>query len=323
MNDRARIPNASADHVQHKLPRIYRLQSIERLPFNEECRMNRAVLFHEQASLSVEWLSERTDVRLVVGTLVSIRWLGRPTSHGGAIRISRLVPMQRPEVEVNIFETVPWRWAKDRELLKRAARLWETLSPPFRMLFNVTLWEADRFRRYLLCPSSLGSHHAEPFGNLRHSVETAEHALSLAALEPKANLDVVILAALIHDAGKADEYQSNRRGLRLSLRGELIGHRHTVIEWLAVARERIHPPIPEAQYLCLMHVITCAKGAPGWLGMREPRCIEAQIVITADGHSGRTDLMRQNAPEDKGFGRYHKHLACRPFVLGNPERIDE
>ena len=71
------VPSTSTDHVPDKLPPTLRVQSIERLPGQRGDTLNRATLFHESASISVEWLTRHTDIRLVRGSLVSIRWLGR------------------------------------------------------------------------------------------------------------------------------------------------------------------------------------------------------------------------------------------------------
>jgi hypothetical protein len=58
-----------------------------------------------------------------------------------------------------------------------------------------------------------------------------------------------------------------------------------------------------------------AKGAPPWLGLREPQSLEATIVSAADRLSGHSDLIEQHAPRRSGFGRYHPHLGGRPYVL--------
>jgi integrase/recombinase XerD len=40
-----------------------------------------------------------------------------------------------------------------------------------------------------------------------------------------------------------------------------------------------------------------------------------KILSLADRLSGDSDLFRQNAREQPGFGRYHKHLQGRPFLM--------
>jgi 3'-5' exoribonuclease len=136
---------------------------------------------------------------------------------------------------LNLFATVLPGWVRDPSLLKPAAKLWNALPPPYRHLLNALIWDTNRFHRFVMGPSSLSGHHNDREGNLRHSVEVAERALALAAGDPVVCEEALILGALLHDAGKADEYRLANRRLVLSDRGRLIGHRTTVIEWIAAA----------------------------------------------------------------------------------------
>lgn len=307
----------SADHVVNRLPTVFRLQAIARLPFDERHSLCQAVLFHEQASLKVEWLCRQPDNRLTVGTLVAIRWLGRPVTTAGAVRISRIVKLERPEASVNPFSTILHAWVKDRALIARAAQLWEAMGRPLQHLFNAVFWDHHRFERYLDGPSSLAGHHNGRNGNFRHAVEVAERARALASHHTEAHLPVLIASSLLHDAGKAEEYRFNGRHRRFEMteRGTLLGHKHTVLEWIAAARAQHRVIIPEPHYLALLHAITAAKGAPDWLGLREPLSLDAHILSMVDRLSGQADLVARHAPVQGGFGAYHRHLGGRPYVL--------
>jgi hypothetical protein len=63
----SRLP--SADQVVDRLPSVFRLQSIARFPFDERHTLCQAALFHEQASLKVEWLCRQPDNRLCHASL--------------------------------------------------------------------------------------------------------------------------------------------------------------------------------------------------------------------------------------------------------------
>jgi len=305
------------DHVIDRLPPVFRIQSIERLPFDERNLLNVAVVFHERAVLRVEWLCRHPDSRLTVGSLVSIRWLGRPTSTLGAIRIARLVKLERPEASLNPFDTVSHAWVRDRDLVARAGRFWEGLGRPLQHLFNAVFWEPRRFQRYLEGPSSLQGHHNSRNGNFRHALEVAERAQALGRHHAEVHLPVLIAGSLLHDAGKAEEYRFNpaRGRYEMTERGALLGHKHTVLEWIAAARAQHRVIIPEAHYLALLHAITAAKGAPDWLGLREPLSLDAHILSTVDRLSGQADLVSRHAARDGGFGAYHRHLGGRPYVV--------
>ena len=310
------IPTAAPDNALAKLPSVFRVQSISRLPLDNHCVLNRAGLFHERASLMVEWPSRKVDVRLGAGCLVSIRWLGRPVSLGGAVRISRLVVLGRPEASLDLFQTIPTVWVKERTLVRRASALWQRLPAHFQHLFNAIFWDSRRLHRYLVGASSLKGHHSCVHGNLWHTLEVAEQALRMAQGQPLACPEVLLMAALLHDAGKADEYRLGYSGLELTTRGKLVGHRNTIIEWIAAAIAHARIALPESHYLGLIHALTSARGAPDWLGLREPCTLDAVLLSAADRLSGQIELMARHSPPEAGFGRFHPHLRGRPYVVG-------
>lgn len=311
-------PETPIDPVADRLPRILRLTAIEHMADAQGQVWQRAKLFHECAALSVEWCARCADERLQKGVLVSIRWAGQVRSHGGYLRIARLVPLERAEADVNLFESVPPGWVRDRALVARATALWSALPRPLRHLFNATLWDGARFGRFVTGPSSLRDHHNGRNGNLLHSVEVAEQAMALARGQSLVNAGILVAAALVHDAGKADDYRYDdaRQCFRLSDRGVLIGHRDTLQHWIAAAMAQHRVLLEEAQHLALVHALTAAKGAPAWLGLREPRSLEATILSVADRLSGEHELFARLAPAGSGggFGRYHPHLKGRPYV---------
>lgn len=312
------MPRPVLDLVPAKLPHVFRVQSVERYPAGEHHHTTRAVIYHERATLTVEWRAHHVDVKVMAGTLVGIRWLGNPVSTHGAIQISRLVSLDKPEAEVNLFDLVPPAWVKDRELVKRAAALLENLPRGFRHLFNAMFWQAGRFQRFVSGPSSLNGHHNAWNGNLQHSVEVAEQALMQGKGHGTAYPPILALGGLLHDAGKADEYRYDkaRRRFELSDRGQLVGHKHTLLEWMAAARAQHRVILPEEHYLALVHALTAVKGASDWLGLRIPRRLEASILARVDGLSGEADLFGRNTPKRPGFGRYHAHLGARPYAFG-------
>ena len=58
------------DHLIDRLPPVFRIQSIERLPFDARNLLNVAFVFHERSVFRVEWLCRHPDSRLTVGSLV-------------------------------------------------------------------------------------------------------------------------------------------------------------------------------------------------------------------------------------------------------------
>lgn len=262
----------------------YRLISITRLPGKGGRGVtNIATLFHEQGMREVTWQSAQVDCRLKRGCYVAVRGPEHSVNQADSYRIQRLDLLDKPLPTVNPFDTVPANWVGDRVLVKRAWVLWGQLSRPMQHLVTAVLWDGKRFERFLTGPAALSCYPPVPNANLRHAVETAEHALSLANGLADVSTSVLIAAALLHDAGKADDFRlcPDRDGYTYSERGQLVGARHTVLEWLAVARGRDGVIVPEGQYLALVHALTATRGA-AWLGIREPQIIEATILAVAE-----------------------------------------
>jgi 3'-5' exoribonuclease len=298
------------------MPKIFRLTSIHNAQPDSKCTQCTATLYHDSASLKVKWTLNRPDLRLKSGDLVSPRWLGLTTSEDGMIKISRLVLMERPEPWENLFHTVPHGWVKSRELVSLAAELFELMPRPYRFLFNAVFWDGQRFKRFCTVPSSMNGHHAEDNGNLRHAVEVAQLMQQYSHVRDLANEGMGILAGFLHDAGKADEYRLSPKGeWKLSDRGKLLGHKVTVIEWIAQARAKWNLLMQEDHYMALLHCLTCAPNAPEWLGIRKPAMLEAVLLSNMDRLSGTKDLMQRCAANRHGWGSYHAHLNGQPYRI--------
>ena len=298
------------------LPWLFRLVRLDRVSLPKGGYRFQATLFHDKASVAVTWIGSKVDDRLSAGSLVTPRWTSKTVCTQGQIIVNRLLPVSTPST-VNLFETVPYEWVKDREAISQARQIIEGLPSYFIKLINGIFWDYRRFYRFLVGPSSLNGHHNYKHGNLRHSLEVTHNALMLSKNRETVCLHVLATAALLHDAGKADEYQFNhqRNCFEISTRGVLLGHKLSIVEWISAAVAQYQIPIPDNELLSLLHALTAAKGAPNWIGIREPVSPEANLLSIADRLSGQDDLFKQTMTSSKGFGRYHKHLRGRPFLV--------
>jgi 3'-5' exoribonuclease len=277
-------PLDDGDYPTHlsRMPKIYRLVSIQYEAMDGKQARCTATLYHDRAMMKVSWTASRPDIRLRQGVLVSIRWLGKPACVGGAISISRLVLMECPEPWENLFHTVPHSWVKDRELVRQAASLFDGLPRSYRLIFNAIFWEGERFYRYCTVPASCHEQPVVEHGILHRAVEVALLIRHMASAGEIDHADLGILAGLLHEAGKADEYRwSAQSGWTLSERGRLLGHPVTLIEWIAAARVRCNLRMPEEEYMALLRTLSCSFTAPAWSAGRRPTAHQAILLASA------------------------------------------
>ena len=299
-----------------QMPGIFRIESITALPAADGSKTEyRAILYHDKIRITVSFCRFQPDIRLKANLLVSVRWRLPLNFIGGAIQISRLVLLEHPIKGFNLFETIPPTWVEDRDLVRRAQIIMDVLPGDMQHLITAVLWNGIRFYHFCDRPASVSDHHAYQNGNLRHTVEVAETVILLAEKYQLANLGISLAAAILHDVGKADEYNHWSNGdWVMTDRGKLVGHRHTVIEWIAQAMVTNRIMMPEKHYLSLMHALTAAPNAER-LGIRNPSTPEATILSMADRLSGENALTAQLAKQNGGWSSMHPHRKWKYFTI--------
>lgn len=295
---------------------VFRVTNIVRENLGKGKYHNEANLFNDQASIKVEWNDNLFSPKIYVGQIVSPKIGSEASCINGRINIQKLHTYERPNAKMNLFNLIPHAWVKDRELVKRGSVLMDELSDAHRLLFNAIFLDHNRFERFCKQPSSMIGHHSEQSGNFRHTVEVAEEMRKQCKARDFTNMDLGILSALLHDAGKADEYIMNDKGgWCMTERGKLLGHKVTVVEWIAAVVAKWDIALPENHYVGLLHIFTSAANAPEYLGIREPALHESFLLSLCDRLSGRDDLIKQTKSDEGGFGRSHRHLKAPVFTL--------
>ncbi|HEV2723577.1 MAG TPA: OB-fold nucleic acid binding domain-containing protein [Thermoleophilaceae bacterium] len=115
-------------------------------------------------------------------------------------------------------------------------------------------------------PCTRAGHHAYLGGLLEHTVAVATLALETCTLHPRLNSDLLITAAILHDAGKTREFELGA-SIELSQEGALIGHL-TLGQQLMAERAAQLEGFPKDKLLALCHCVLGHHGPDGLPGRR-------------------------------------------------------
>ncbi len=125
-------------------------------------------------------------------------------------------------------------------------------------------------------PCTRGGHHAYLGGLLEHTVAVATLALETCTLHPRLNSDLLIAAAILHDAGKTREFDLGAE-IALSDEGALLGHLTLGTQLIAERAARLGA-FPRDKLLALSHCVLGHHG-PDVLPGRRFRSPEALALF--------------------------------------------
>jgi 3'-5' exoribonuclease len=161
----------------------------------------------------------------------------------------------------------------------------------------------DDFRvRFERTPASTGGHHAKLGGLLLHVYEVTNIAKQTARTM-RANVDLVVAGALLHDIGKVESYEIGPGGFTFTPCGLLLGH--VVLGCLMLERRLValgESVCSEAQLTELHHMILSHHGALEFGSPVQPMTAEAEIVHWADEASAKATDMLELLADGELFG---------------------
>lgn len=170
------------------------------------------------------------------------------------------------------------------------------LNPEDRALYLEIMVQGNRFTKFLNYAASTRSHHNHEHGLLLHTAETVANVLlkalattpeERASSKPPFDLSLTLLAALLHDAAKVDEYYRLAPDVySTNLNCELLGHEQTMLKWIAVACA-VSGCYPTDRELQLEHAICAVKKQHDQSGARKRKTPESFVLHEADCASAR------------------------------------
>jgi 3'-5' exoribonuclease len=165
-------------------------------------------------------------------------------------------------------------------------------------------------------PGAPRGHHSAIGGLLEHTYEVARIAQQ-SALVMKANAELTLVGALIHDVGKVEAYTMDAGGFGFTPAGHLAGH-IVLGSWMLERRLSAAGGLglTEAQVLELQHFILSHHGVLEFGAAVPPMTTEAEIVHWADEASAKANDMRETISADEHFAGDSEFSASRPWRVG-------
>ena len=187
----------------------------------------------------------------------------------------------------------------------------EVESPRLRRVLDLFFADEEFRLAFEQAPGSTGGHHAKIGGLLLHTWEVARIAKTTAQTM-RANVDLVVAGALLHDVGKVESYTVGPGGFTFTPCGLLVGH---VVLGVMMLERRIaalgEPVCTEGQLLDLQHMILSHHGKLEFGSPVEPMTVEAEIVHWADEASAKANDMLESLDDADAFpdgGEFSKRV---------------
>jgi 3'-5' exoribonuclease len=205
-----------------------------------------------------------------------------------------------PSGSVDLGELAPSVGAVDRYWSTLDGWRREIAKPRLRAVVDL-FYEDDEFRRrYEQCPGATFGHHALLGGLLKHTVEVAAIARTIAKTSG-ADIELVVAGALLHDIGKLEAYTWEGT-FEQTVRGRLLGH---VVLGAMMLDRRLGETSPAActdvERDILLHLILSHHGRLEFGSPITPMTLDAEVLHWADNASAKTDTVADALRDDANF----------------------
>jgi 3'-5' exoribonuclease len=234
-------------------------------------------------------LAESGAILLVTGQVVTYR---------DALQIN-VTDMNATGV-TDLTEFLPASSRPRQEMLQALQEQIASLKPPWQQLVAALLQEPF-LSLFANAPAARSMHHAYIGGLLEHSLSMAALADMLANHYPSVRRDLLVAGALLHDMGKALEYDVTG-GFGFSDDGRLVGHIVRAIVMIETAAADLD--IPADHLRQLVHLVASHHGKAEWGAPVEPKTIEAVLLHQIDMIDSRFQGFFDHLEREQRNGRW-------------------
>lgn len=150
-------------------------------------------------------------------------------------------------------------------------------------------------------PAAVAMHHAYRHGLLEHTVHMARACQALLPLYPEVEPNLAMAGILLHDTGKAIEYEGTLATKR-SRRGILQGH--VVLGYQLARKHGMKARLDPDRLERLEHIILSHQGEPEWgaaVYAATPEAVFVSMIDNLDARMGMVQRALRQTPEHDDF----------------------
>jgi len=204
----------------------------------------------------------------------------------------------RPE-EIDLADFLPHTRYDVEELFKQLVEYTEEMNNPWlKKLVTKILNDPKISARYKRAPAAKVMHHAYLGGLLEHVVGLCGLAKRVAAHYPELDVDLLLMAAILHDVGKLEEL-CYERAVAYTTEGQLLGHIVMELETVTKAMEEI-AGFPERLKTVVQHILISHHGEYEFGSPKLPMIREALVFHYMDDMDSKMAAVRAAMEIDSG-----------------------
>ncbi len=150
-------------------------------------------------------------------------------------------------------------------------------------------------------PAAVAMHHAYRHGLLEHTIHMARACKALLPLYPEVDANLALAGILLHDTGKAIEYEGTLATKR-SRRGILQGH--VVLGYQLARKHGMRAKLDPDRLERLEHIILSHQGEPEWgaaVYAATPEAVFVSMIDNLDARMGMVQRALRQTPEHDDF----------------------
>jgi len=238
---------------------------------------------------------------------ISVQLDGKVEHYQGRFspRLTSAAPLTDEAIEAGgwtdqLVETPP---ESPEDLAKAFAGLMtEIRHPKLRETVQAVIDELGE--RFFRLPAAVSMHHAYRSGLLEHTVHMGKACLALLPLYPEVDADLALAGVLLHDVGKALEYEGTL-AFRKTRSGLLQGH--VVLGYRLVRKAGLTAKLESDLLERLEHIVLSHQGELEWgaaVMAATPEAVFVSMIDNLDARMGMVQRALRQTNEGSDFSEY-------------------